>query len=138
MKDVELGRKPSPKEIADETLHQLCEFSTSLISLSEQSSRLLTDTGDDAAFQHTFLRLIDGLEVFMDGITTSRAVLGAGGIEAVQALEESFVAITNELVLATRTRNEAHRIQILQEVLPVHLREWAEKGIPQLIRSRDS
>jgi hypothetical protein len=122
-----------PREMAEETLQVLKVFSERLIEMSIQTSR-----AQGIEMEKGFLKLVDGIQTFVDTVANVKEVLKIQRLEAVDRLESSLMAILNDLLVAQQTNDDALRIQILGETMPKNLESWKLAGIPALIRSRDN
>ena len=123
-----------PKEIADETLHDLIEFSKFLQSFSQSSAEQIHETD----FFVQFDRLIDGISTFTEAISSVKRILKLGLFNSIQNLEIELLAILTEISTHREANNREALYSLLNEQLPSHLQKWREQGLPSLIRSRDS
>jgi hypothetical protein len=123
-----------PKEIADETLRHLSEYSEILENLS------LTCAGciDAPEFHGYFVRLVEGISTFTDALWGVKKILRVGLIPQIQVLETDLLSILKDL-LSFHEKNETQFTQdLLSQHLPINLRQWREEGLPFLVRLRDS
>jgi hypothetical protein len=124
-----------PRELAEETLQSLIEFTSHLELLSRNAgAKLLAGQ----APKHEFMRLIDGVQTFTDALLQARQILHVGRLEPITMLEADLTSILKDLVQFTESGDRDYVIDLLQNHLPLNLVDWREKGIPTLIRSRDS
>lgn len=123
-----------PREIAEETLQNLLDFTSHLEQFSRQSAEKLL------AHQvpQEFMKLIDGIEIFTGGLVQVRMTLRIGRLEPVSVLEADLLSILKDLVEFTESGDRDYVIDLLQNHLPLNLEDWRREGIPALIRSRDS
>jgi hypothetical protein len=119
-----------PREMVEDTLQSLLIFTQALAPLSR---KIGADGGDD-----DFQRLIDGVQTLAETVTSVREFLRIGIIREVNVLETDLVTILNDLLRARQEGNRAHHDSLLSESLPANLEDWVSKGIPALIRCRDS
>jgi hypothetical protein len=124
-----------PRELAEETLQSLIEFSTYLESLSRNAGAKL-ESGH--APRHEFLRLIDGVQTFTEALLQAKQILHVGILEPVNILEADLTSILKDLVQFTEGGQRDYVIDLLKNHLPLNLGEWRTQGIPTLIRARDS
>ena len=116
-----------PREMAEETLQMLIEFAGHLESLSLETSI----SGD-------LRKLVEGITTFTDGIQGVKSLLRIGFQPHIAILEADLVEILKEALEYKESGQDAYVAELLREHLPANLREWREKGLPALIRSRDS
>lgn len=124
-----------PRELAEETLQSLIEFTSHLELLSRNAGAKL-EAGH--APRHEFMRLIDGVQTFTDALLQAKQILHVGILEPVNVLEADLTSIFKDLVQFTESGQREYVIDLLQNHLPANLEEWRRLGIPALIRSRDS
>jgi hypothetical protein len=124
-----------PRELAEETLQSLLEFTSHLELLSRNAGAKLVA---GLAPKHEFMRLIDGIQTFSDALLQSRQILHVGRLEAVAILEADLASLLKDLVQFTESGDRDYVIDLLQNHLPLNLADWRGTGIPTLIRSRDS
>jgi len=125
---------PHPKDIAEETLRSLIEFSHLLENLCQTSAAALP--GPD--FPAAFTRLVDGLTTFAEGITDIKRALKIGLLQPVNILEADLVSILQDICISQEKGQEDYMVELLEKHLPLNLKQWRETGIPSLIRARDS
>lgn len=111
-----------PAELAQETLQILIPFSDRLSELAKRGEGR---------------KLIEGLETFSESIVSVKQVLGITHLAKSDELELELLSILRTLLEAETQKDALVRSELLQSVLPEHLRKWREEGIPALIRSRD-
>ncbi|MGK5084505.1 hypothetical protein WDW37_14515 [Bdellovibrionota bacterium FG-1] len=123
-----------PRELAEETLQSLMEFTTHLEKLSRQSASKL----EAKVTPSEFLRLVDGIETFTDALMQTKQILRIGRMEPINVLEADLASILKDLVEFTESGQKDYVIDLLKNHLPINLEDWRREGIPALIRSRDS
>ena len=123
-----------PREIAEDTLQNLLEFTTHLEQLSRNSAEKL----QAGQVPHEFLKLVDGIDTFTSALIQVRQILRIGRLEPVHVLEADLMSILKDLVEFTENGNREYVVDLLQNHLPLNLDDWRREGIPALIRSRDS
>ena len=123
-----------PKEVADETLYDLVEFSKILENLSITSATQISQV----EFQTQFNRLIDGIGTFTEAVSGVKRILKLGLFNSIQALEVNLLNTLRDILKAKEHRQTEYLTQLLSVDLPENLRNWRESGLPSLIRSRDS
>lgn len=124
-----------PRELAEETLQSLIEFTSHLELLSRNAGAKLV-AGQSP--RHEFMRLIDGVQTFTEALLQSRQILHVGILEPVTMLEADLTSILKDLVQFTESGDREYVIELLQNHLPLNLTDWRQSGIPALIRARDS
>lgn len=124
-----------PRELAEETLQSLIEFTSHLELLSRNAGAKL-EAGH--APRHEFMRLIDGVQTFTDALLQAKQILRVGILEPVNVLEADLASIFKDLVQFTESGQREYVIDLLQSHLPLNLADWRREGIPTLIRARDS
>ena len=123
-----------PRELAEDTLQNLIQFTQHLILQSEEAAGLI---GKDI-FGPKLSRLADGVATFSDALGTVKRILHVGRHASVDVLEVDLTSILNDVVQAKETRDLDYLKDLLQTHLPKNLEEWRTTGLPGLIRSRDS
>jgi hypothetical protein len=123
-----------PREVAEETLQALKEFSLNLAELSRATAEIVGLT----EFQPKLRALIEGIGTFMEALVTVRQILRIGLLEPVNFLEADLASILKDIVDCIEHPNPAYLQDLMKVHLPANLDEWREKAIPELIRSRDS
>jgi hypothetical protein len=123
-----------PKEVADETLHDLMTFAQVLEDLCQHCAAQT----EEAPFAHQFGRLIDGITTFTDAVSGVKQILKLGLFNSIQMLETELLTILREILQAKEKKDMPTLSNLLAEKLPLNLRKWRETGLPSLIRSRDS
>lgn len=124
-----------PRELAEETLQSLLEFTSHLELLSRNAGAKL-NAGQ--APKQEFMRLIDGVQTFTDALGQAKQILRVGRLEPVNVLEVDLTSILKDLVQYTEAGNREYVIDLLLNHLPANLTDWRVSGIPTLIRARDS
>lgn len=126
----------SPRQTALDTLQTLIPFTSAIAALSRSvGERLWANEPASADFE----RMLEGIEILVDGVQTSRAVLGFATHEGTDPLHRELVALLQELTAAMEnSAPEAmdQRINLLTAVIPAHLNEWVSSGIPSLLQNQ--
>ena len=116
-----------PKEIAEETLQSLVEFTKHLESLCDA---VATD-------YQKLPRLADGIMTFIDALENVKQILHIGVMPTIQVLEADLASILKD-VLDFQQKNQSGFVgTVLKEALVPNLILWRTEGLPHLIRSRD-
>jgi hypothetical protein len=124
-----------PREIAEETLQSLVEFSTHLEQLCAETSKQLLASPPNTAM---LPRVADGITTFIDALANVKTILHVGAMPKVQILEADLLSILKDMFEYQR-QSEFHFVgQVLQDALITNLIQWRTDGIPTLIRLRDS
>ncbi len=123
-----------PKEVADETLYDLIEFSKALENLATTAAQNVSKTD----FMVHFNRLLEGITTFTEAVSGVKRVLKLGLFNSIQLLESNLLSILREVLQAHEQRNTIALAQLISEDLQENLRNWRNTGLPSLIRSRDS
>jgi hypothetical protein len=123
-----------PRELAEETLQSLKEFTGHLAYLSQTAA----DKLEAGIAPPEFMKLIDGVETFSDGLLSVKQILRIGRVETVAVLEADMMSILKDIVEFTESGDKAYVLDLLRNHMPVNLADWSREGLPALIRSRDS
>lgn len=122
-----------PKELADETLQHLLEYTHVLESLCQSSA----ENVNVPEFHNYFLRLVEGISTFTEAVTEVKKLLRVTTLQSINVLEMDLLSILRD-VLESREKNETIYLQeLLSQHLCKNLKDWREQGIPDLIRLRD-
>lgn len=124
-----------PRELAEETLQSLLEFTGHLEGLSQNAGAMLQEGRPP---KHEFARLLDGLDTFSEALLQAKQILRVGQLDPINILEADLASILKDLVHFTEKQQLDYVIDLLTIHLPKNLSEWRNQGIPALIRSRDS
>jgi hypothetical protein len=122
-----------PREVADETLHHLLEYSTILENLSRTSADLI----QDASYHDHMFRLLEGISTFTSALAGVKEILKAKQMQEVQLLETDLLSILKDLLEYQQAGQYTYSAEILREHLPKNLTQWREGALPSLIRLRD-
>lgn len=125
------------RELAEETLQALLEFTLHLEQFSRQAA-LNQELREPAAAQESFTRLIDGIQTFTDALLSIKQTLRIGRLDPINLLEADLASILQDLLQAQQTQQKEYSIDLMRNHLPVNIEEWRVRGLPILIRSRDS
>jgi hypothetical protein len=147
------------RELIDDTLHHLLQYSTFLANLSTSASSLVgpASLAQQKEFHLSFRELVDGVTTFSDGISSIRQMLqisdqSKAGLR-ISELELELLNLLRGLFSAYRMSAEEKATQphsaggvenelsasceticqILKERLPTHLTAWRNEGIPAMI-----
>lgn len=123
-----------PKDVAQETLSDLIEFSKILENLSIKAAT----RHQEQDFPVYFSQLIDGLNTFTEAVSGVKRILKLGLFNSIQSLESSLLVTLKKILATQEGAIDENLDQLLTEELPKNLKEWRETGLPSLIRSRDS
>jgi hypothetical protein len=133
LKSVEITTS-HPRELADDTLQHLLEYSHVLESLSFDAGQL----AGEASFHEKFNKLIDGITTFTEAITGVKNIMKVGYLQPVNLLEADLLSILKDLLTSRESGQIEYTAGLLKEYLPKNLEQWRETAIPALIRSRDN
>ncbi len=133
LEETRSANHKNPRELADDTLQSLLQFSETL----EELSILCSNCVGQPDFYRHFTRLIEGIGTFTDGIVGVKRILNLGLFNGIQLLEMNLLTILKDILTAQEESQLDHMTQLLREPLSNNLREWRENGLPALIRSRD-
>jgi hypothetical protein len=123
-----------PRELAEETLQSLIEFTAHLENFSRQAA----DHLEKGKSPHEFVKLVEGIETFTEALVGTKQILRIGLLPAVTSLEADLSSILKDLVLFAESGQRDYVIDLMRNHLPANLADWRVSGIPALIRSRDS
>jgi hypothetical protein len=124
-----------PRELAEETLQSLIAFTDHLARLSVEAGELFKK---DEHPSYELAKLFDGMQTFSDAFESSKQVIRPGHIEAIHVLEVDLLSLMQDTIDAYHENNHVYLADLLLTHLPENLSRWRDKGIPALIRSRDS
>jgi hypothetical protein len=117
-----------PKEIAEETLQSLVEFTKHLegmcLQVSEDPSKMP--------------KLADGITTFVDALANVKGILRIGIMPTVQVLEADLVSILRDVLDFQQKKQTEYVASTVRDALSANLALWRTEGLPFLIRSRDS
>lgn len=116
-----------PKEIAEETLQSLIEYTKHLEALCETV----------AVDQSKLPKLADGITTFIDALTNVKHILHIGIMPSVQVLEADLASILKDILEYQQKKQFQHVGIVSRDALAPNLALWRTEGLPQLIRSRD-
>ncbi len=117
-----------PREIAEDTLQSLIVFARQLEQMSASAANDLSQIG----------RVVDGVEIFSEAIVQVKRTLRIGSLQKVSLLETDLMSVMRDLADAVVAKQNDFVSQLLRDHLSTCFKQWAEEGIPALIRSRDS
>lgn len=123
-----------PKQVVQDTLQDLIEFSQVLEGMAAQAAGRTSDVD----FPVYFNRLLDGIGTFTEAVSSVKGVLKLGLFNSIQVLESQLLNILQNILIAHQQANSNELARLLSEELPANLKTWRETGLPSLIRSRDS
>lgn len=135
-----------PKELAQETLHDALEFVLVLegfcIKAAESAGKSSGNDGQEATGKEDFFsylgRLVDGISYLSEAIIHVKKILKIGVFQVTDVLEADLISILKDLLQFQQKGEWDHLVELMQQHLLANLEEWRTKGIPALIRSRDS
>jgi hypothetical protein len=123
-----------PREVAEETLQMMMEYSGRLAELAEECAENLdTEKGD-----HSLQTLVDGVGTLVESIFEVRKILRIGIFPGMNLLESELTSILRDLEQTLLSRNLSYRFEILSQSLPANLRAWQQDVLPRMVRSRDT
>ena len=123
-----------PRELAEETLQMLLEFTS---HLEEMALRVAADLtrGQPA---NDLQKLLDGIQVFTDSLIESKRAMKVGLFPKTDLLETDLLSLLKDTVTHLEKADVQYVAQLIGIDLVDNLRAWKETGLPALIRSRDS
>ncbi len=124
-----------PREMAEDTLQNLLSFTPHLKGLSLRTGQTLREGGD---INKQIQSLVNGMELFTQGIAGVKKLLRIGLLPEVQVLETDLFAILKDLFEYQAAGQTAFAADLLETHLPANLEDWTTRGLPAMIRSRDS
>jgi hypothetical protein len=133
LKSIEISTS-HPRELADDTLQHLMEYSLILENLSRSSSELI----QDIRFHSSFARLLEGISTFTEAVSHVKVLMKIGLLQPIDLLEADLLSILKDLLNGQQQGQTEYVVSLLKEHLPTNLKQWRESGIPILIRARDS
>lgn len=122
-----------PKELADETLQHISEYSIILENLSRSCGELTQDPN----FHGNFIRLIEGITTFTEAISEVKKILKAVSLQSVNVLEADLLSILKDVLMSQQQNQIQYLTDLLKLHLPENLKQWRESGIPDLIHLQD-
>jgi hypothetical protein len=122
-----------PRELADETLQHLAEYSHIL----ENLSRTCGELAEDPSFHGSFVRLIEGITTFTEAIAEVKKILKASLLQSVNVLEADLLSILKDILMSQQQKQTQYMTDLLKLHLPENLKQWRETGIPDLIHLQD-
>ena len=138
--DLSEAMPSHPWELAQSTLNNLLEYSNILDGMSHRAADLL---GQESFFK-SFTNLIDGLDLFSQGIDGVKRILqtispghSAELRKKIDLLELDLLSNLRILLKSQEDKDQALLQDTLRDQLPRTLQEWRDTGIPSLIRARD-
>jgi len=123
------------RELAEETLRDLDAFTRHLEGLSRAAAGSLHA---GPAPKADFNRFLDGIDMFSEAVLTVRDVLRAPRVPDADLLQVDLLSILQDLLSSIRKGESAYCAELLSVHIPENLLQWREKGIPALVRCRDS
>ena len=123
-----------PRELAEETLQSLLEFTEHLEKFSQQAA----DALEAGRAGNEFKKLVDGIATFTEAMVGAKQILRVGVMPSVNLLEVDLHSVLKDLLEFHHRGQREFVVELMREHLPRNLREWRLQGIPELIRSRDS
>jgi len=132
-----IAEELNTREVAEETLQGLLHFVSAIRELCLSVGERLW-SGEDVA--QDFNRMIDGIEILVEGVQTARIVLNIERHETTDLLHQELVTRLHSLMDAMASSAPGsldQRVELLTQSLPANLEKWVGTGIPSLMRSRD-
>jgi hypothetical protein len=117
------------KELIDETLQHLMEYSTFLQKLSKDTGTLI----DETDFHPRFQELIDGISTFAEGISSIKDVLHIRNRPKIETPELELLQILRDLCTHYQNNENSQVQEILQSRLPENLNTWQTSGLTDLV-----
>lgn len=122
-----------PKEIADDTLQNLSEFSLFLENLSRRTA----EASLQPEFLKDFAKLVDGIGTFTEAVTEVKRILKLGALPSVAVVEADLLSILKDLLASQQKQEYTYMAELLENHLPPNLQQWRESALPAIARSRD-
>lgn len=117
-----------PKEIAEETLQSLVEFTK---HLEELCARV-------GSSPDILPKVADGITTFIDALANVKQILRIGVLPSVQVLEADLASILKDILEFQQRKELGSVAAIVKDALVGNLALWRTDGLTALIRSRDS
>lgn len=124
-----------PREVAEDTLQSLIEFS----SLLEKFCARIGSQSKNTQFYAEFSKLMDGISTLTEGIAVVKKILNIdpGSVPPLDALETDLLSILQSLLKHQEKKETADLAALIKERLRENLQNWRDVALPALIRSRD-
>jgi hypothetical protein len=125
-----------PREIAEETLQSLIEFS----GLLEKFCARIGQQAANPKFYMEFSKLMDGISTLTEGIAVIKKTLQIEphSVPPLDALETDLLSILQEMLAYQEKKKTPELASLIRERLRENLQNWRDVALPALIRSRDS
>ncbi|MGZ3708385.1 MAG: hypothetical protein ACXWPM_06130 [Bdellovibrionota bacterium] len=123
-----------PREIAEETLTTLVEFSRGLAGVSRAVAAHVMEEG----FNWDLTKLLEGLTSFSDAMLMVRQIMRIGVMPEINVLDAELTSVLRDIVVSQERRDPLYLKDLLGEHLPKVLEDWAKDGIPFIQRARSS
>jgi hypothetical protein len=124
-----------PRELAEETLQSLIAFTDHLARLAIEAGELF-NKGEHPSFE--LAKFFDGMQTFSDAVESSKQVIKPGHIEGLHVLQVDLLSLMQDTIDAYHDNDHKYLAELLLTHLPENLARWRDKGLPALLRSRDS
>lgn len=124
-----------PRELAEETLQSLIAFTDHLAKLAIAAGELFKK-GEHPSIE--LAKFFDGMQTFSDAVESSKQVIKPGHIEGLHVLQVDLLSLMQDTIDAYHENNHAYLADLLLTHLPENMARWRDKGLPALMRSRDS
>lgn len=124
-----------PRELAEETLQSLVAFTDHLARLAIEAGRLFNQ-GEHPSFE--LAKFFDGMQTFSDAVESSKQVIKPGHIEGLHVLQVDLLSLMQDTIDAYHANDHKYLADLLEKHIPENMARWRDKGLPALMRSRDS
>jgi hypothetical protein len=122
------------KELADDTVQLLIQFTTNLEWMSIASAESITQ----GVQNDNFAKLVDGVSVFLEGVQRVREVLGVEQTRFIEFLEKDLYSTMNEVLESYEKKENKHLETLLTHSLPKTFLDWKNLGLPKIARALDT
>lgn len=123
-----------PRELAQETLQMLVEFTHHLETLA---LRVSADLHQGVAAPD-LQKLLDGIHVFTDSLVEAKRAMRIGLFPKTDLLETELLSLLKDILEALQKAETSYVAQLIGIEMVDNVRAWRDTGLPALIRSRDS
>ncbi|MBI2712284.1 MAG: hypothetical protein HYX41_05425 [Bdellovibrio sp.] len=124
-----------PREIAENTLQNLIEFS----DLLEKFCARIGTNSKSSKFYADFSKLMDGIGTLTEGISVVKKIFNItpNSVPHLDGLENNLLSILQELLKLQEAKKTAELGTLIREGLRENIQNWRDVALPALVRSRD-
>lgn len=133
-----------PRELAQDTLELLPTIARELAARSKKVAETLSAQASDApavAQIQVFAALMDGVQTLTEAVRECRRILRIGTEAKADVLTAELASVLSDILKCREAAagfKSDYLVELLATHLPENLTQWAEEGLPALVRSRDS